>query len=119
VADTGGDTGEPFDLPDSILAELDRDTGRIAEGARIEFYPGKRKGKDGITRKTGHYYWQTARTNPDTGKRKRKYGGEIETCPSEERKRQYRNRLDTGSLADRLLRPAIERVESFDTGKGK
>jgi hypothetical protein len=105
----------------SILAELDRDTGRqkIAEAARIEFFPGKRKGKDGITRKTGRYYWQTARKDPDTGKRKRKYGGEIETCPNEERKRQYRNRLDTGTLADRLLRPAIERVESIDTGKRK
>jgi hypothetical protein len=108
-------------LPVSILAELDRDTGtaKIAEGIRIEFYPGKRKGKDGRWNKTGHYYWQTRRTDPDTGKRKAKYGGKIETCPNEELKRQYRHRLDTGSLADGFLRPAIERVQSGDTGKRK
>jgi hypothetical protein len=120
AADTGIDTGTAFDFPESILAELEIDTGRkIAEGARIEFYPGKRKGKDGRTKKTGHYYWQTARTDPDTGKRRRKYGGKFEACPNEERKRQYRNRIDTSTLADGFFRSAIERAESRDTGKGK
>jgi hypothetical protein len=106
---------------ESILAELDSDTGKgkIAEGARIEFYPGKRKLKDGTYKRTGHLYWQTRRTNPDTGTRKASYGGKFDTCPNEERKRQYRNRLDTGTLADGLFRPAISRVEGGDTGKGK
>jgi len=68
---------------DSILANLDlvfekAKIEKIVEGRRIEFFEGKRKGKDGQTRKTGHYYWQW-RWKTDTGRRA-KYGGRIETA---------------------------------------
>lgn len=107
---------------------LDRlfDTGegkQIAEGRRIEFYPGKRKLKDGTLKKTEHIYWQWVYKDPDTGKRKRPYGGTLATVPSlyQYRIRQYQavvNRRSSESLADALLRPALDGVRNLDTGKG-
>lgn len=111
----------------ALLDTLDRifDTGKgkqIAEGRRIEFFEGKRKAKDGKTRKTGHHYWQWAYKDPDTGKRKRPYGGAIRTVPSlyQYRVGQYEAALarrGAESLADALLRPALNGLRSLDTGK--
>jgi hypothetical protein len=114
---------------DSIL-ENDTDTA-ISEGRRISFFEGKRKGKDGITRKTGHHYWQWDYKDPDTGKRKRPYGGPIATTPqsrqyraSQYQERNERNKAanterDSITLAERLFRPAGVRVQSGDTGEGR
>lgn len=109
-----------------MLDVLDKlfDTGKsevIAEGKRIEFYPGKRKMKDGTLKKTGHYYWQWV-YKTDTGARKRPYGGKIETVPSlyQYRRREYEARINSRSpesLADALLRPALDGVRSLDTGE--
>lgn len=114
------DQNQLMDLMDRAF-----DTGNlpiIAEGRRIEFFEGKRKGKDGKTRKTGNQYWQWAYRDPDTGKRKRPYGGRIETVPSayQYRRRQYEARVAARgpqSLADQLLRPALNGLQSLDTGK--
>lgn len=107
-----------------ILDALDRlfDTGKtaeIAEGRRIEFFPGKRKMKDGTTKKTGHLYWEW-RWKTDTG-RKSKYGGKLETVPEiyQDRARKYEASIairGTESLADALFRPAVSGVRNGDTG---
>lgn len=94
----------------------------IAESKRIEFYPGKRKLKNGETKKTGNYYWEY-RWKTDTGERKAKYGGRIETVPARywQRAERYKAAVGSGSpesLADGLFRPAIIRVQSGDTGTG-
>jgi len=112
-----------------MLDAFDRylDTGKyekIAEGRRIEFFEGKRKVKDGSTKKTGHHYWQWVYKDPDTGKRKRPYGGTIETVPNlyQYRIGQYQAAIRSRSpvsLADALLRPALDGVRSFDTGAEK
>jgi hypothetical protein len=114
---------------DSIL-KTDTDTA-ISEGKRISFFEGKRKGKDGTTRKTGHHYWQWDFKDPDTGKRRRTYGGEISTTPQSRQYRAIRYREtnernkaaksggDSIALADRLFRPEILRVQSGDTVKGR
>ncbi len=112
---------------DELFEVLDRlfDTGKdkpIAEGRRIEFYEGKRKLKNGELKKTGHQYWQWAYKDPDTGKRKRPYGGSIETVPAsyQYRRRQYEARFNSRgaeSLAVAWLRPAVSQVLRFDTGK--
>ena len=117
------------DDENALLDQLDAlfDTGagkQIAEGRRIEFFPGKRKLKDGTTKKTDHHYWQWGYKDPDTGKRKRPYGGKIETVPSlyQYRIRQYQaalNRRSPESLADNLLRPALDGLRSVDTGAEK
>lgn len=122
-------------MPEPILADdmntlldvLDKlhDTGRVAkvaEGRRIEFFEGKRKVKDGSTKKTGHHYWQYRWTSPDTGKRKSRYGGSIETVPAiyQYRAKQYQASIaqrGTESLADHLFRPAGARMQDLDTGK--
>ena len=123
-----------FESPSPILAkgdaeidELDRffDTGKgqkIAEGRRIEFYQGKRKLKNGTLKKTNNVYWQWVYKDPDTGKRKRPYGGTLATVPSvyQYRIRQYQavvNSRGVESLADALLRPALDGVRNIDTGK--
>ena len=121
--------------PKTILADdesdlldfLDRffDTGKgrvIAEGRRIEFYEGKRRLKNGELKKTGHHYWQWVYKEPDTGKRKRPYGGEIGTVPTayQYRRREYEAKKFSGSpesLADQLLRPALDGLRSHDTGE--
>lgn len=95
----------------------------IAESKRVEFYPGKRKLADGTTKKTGNYYWEYRWKSPDTGKRKAKYGGRIETVPPRywQRAERYKanvNGRGAESLADILLRPAIVRVQGGDTGTG-
>jgi hypothetical protein len=110
----------------SILAALDRlfDTGKnqkIAEGRRVQFFEGKRKVKDGTTKKTGHHYWEWEYKDPDTGKRKRPYGGKIETVPPAYQYRigQYQASIASRgaeSLADQLLRPALNELRSIDTG---
>ncbi len=110
-----------------MLDLLDRlfDTGKtqkISEGRRIEFFEGKRRLKDGTLKKTGHHYWQWRWKEPDTGRRPTKYGGEISTVPNayQYRRGQYEARIasrGTQSLADQLLRPALNGVRSFDTGK--
>jgi len=117
-----------FDTQDAILAALDKlfDTGKmqtIAEGRRIEFFEGKRKVKDGTTKKTGHHYWQWVYKSPDTGNRKRPYGGAIETVPAsyQYRRRQYEARFSHGgaeSLADALFRPSLSEMRNGDTGAG-
>jgi hypothetical protein len=111
---------------ESQLDALDRifDTGlgrEIAEGRRIQFFEGKRKVKDGTTKKTGHHYWEWVYKDPDTGKRKRPYGGTIRTVPNlyQYRIGQYQALIhsrSTQSLADALLRPALNELRSFDTG---
>lgn len=111
----------------SILDDLDKvlDIGigkTIAEGRRIEFFEGKRKLKDGTIKKTGSRYWQWRWKSIDTGKRKAAYGGKIETVPTiyQYRREQYEASIAKGvseSLADNLLRPAIARLSSLDTGK--
>ena len=111
---------------DQLFEILDRlhDTGKakpIAEGRRIEFFEGKRKVKDGTTKKTGHHYWQWVFKDPDTGARKRPYGGSIETVPNayQYRRREYEARINTRgseSLADALFRPTVTRLRDFDTG---
>jgi len=78
-------------------------TGTIADGRRIEFFDGKRRTPNG-TKKTGYIYWQYAGTDPDTGKRKRTYGGRWDTCPSEIRKRQYQARRGLVVAASGLAR---------------
>lgn len=93
----------------------------IAESKRIEFFAGKRKLADGTVKKTGNYYWEYRWRSPDTGKRKAKYGGRIETVPSQyqERADRYKASIDSRSpesLADGLFRPAIIRVQGGDTG---
>jgi hypothetical protein len=115
-----GDTESILDALDSLF-----DTGKveIKEGRRIEFFEGRRKVKDGTTKKTGHQYWQWRWKSSDTGKRKAKYGGKIETVPPayQYRARQYQASIadrDAESLADKLLRPAINGMRSIDTGKG-
>lgn len=95
----------------------------IAESKRIEFFEGRRKLANGTTKKTGYQYWQYRWKSPDTGKRKAKYGGRLETVPSQYRSRAERYKASIGSgspesLADGLFRPAISRVQSGDTGKG-
>jgi len=108
-----------MDLLDQML-----DTGKlqpIAEGRRIEFYSGKRKLKNGTLKKTGHRYWQWVYKDPDTGKRKRPYGGKIETVPNiyQYRRREYEARISARSpesLADALLRPALNELRNIDTG---
>lgn len=101
-----------------------QESASIAEGNRIEFFEGKRKDKHGNWKKTGHQYWQWVKwTKSDTGKRKRvrPYGGRIETVPAayKERARKYQASIDersVGTLADALLRPAFNRLQSSDTG---
>lgn len=95
----------------------------IAEGKRVEFYPGKRKLADGTTKKTGNYYWEYRWKSPDTGKRKAKYGGAIDTVPARywQRAERYKANVSsrsTESLADGLFRPAIVRLQNGDTGTG-
>ena len=109
----------------SILAELEALLGSasIAESKRIEFFQGKRKLKDGTTKKTGNYYWEYRWKSPDPGTRKAKYGGGIETVPARywQRAERYKAALDSRgieSLADGLFRPAIIRVQDSDTGTG-
>jgi hypothetical protein len=122
-------------LPVPILADdlnglldvLDKihDTGKaqtVAEGKRIEFFEGRRKLKDGTIKKTGIRYWQWRWKSSDTGKRKAKYGGKIETVPAiyQQRRERYEASITAGSaesLADALLRPAISRLSNHDTGK--
>ena len=111
-----------------LLDLLDKlaDTGKlqqVAEGRRIQFFEGKRKVKDGTTKKTGHHYWEWSYKDPDTGKRKRPYGGSIATVPNayQYRRREYEAAHATGSpqsLADQLLRPALNELRRVDTGKG-
>lgn len=124
-AEISTEIGNPILAKDKeILDALDRlfDTGRkeiIAEGRRIEFFPGKRKMKDGTTKKTGHYYWEW-RWKTDTG-RKSKYGGLIETVPKiyQDRARKYQASIGHGgskSLADALFRPAVIGLRNGDTG---
>ena len=113
---------------DSILANLDaifdaQKSASIAEGRRIEFFEGKRKLSNGETKKTGHYYWQWVYKDPDTGKRKRPYGGAITTVPAsyQYRRREYEARKHNGSpesLADALFRPSLSGLPYGDTGKG-
>ena len=112
---------------DSILASLDKafdmaKDASIAEGRRIEFYEGKRKLKDGTTKKTGHQYWQWVYKDPDTGKRKRPYGGAISTVPNayQYRRREYEARIHSRgveSLADALFRPSLAGMSNGDTGE--
>ena len=95
-----------------VFEALDRlfDTGKtakIAEGRRIEFFEGKRKMKDGKTKKTGHHYWQWV-YKTDTGGRKRPYGGAIATVPTiyQYRRGEYEARVSSRgfeSLANDLL----------------
>ena len=116
-----------LDSMEAILVSLDKlfDIGKmqkIAEGRRIEFFEGKRKVKNGETKKTGHRYWQWVYKDPDTGNRKRPYGGRIETVPAayQYRRGQYEARLSHGgveSLADTLFRPALSELRNSDTGK--
>jgi len=114
------------DDTDGFLDALDKifDTGKgqaVVEGRRIEFFEGKRKLKDGTIKKTGIRYWQWRWKSSDTGKRKAKYGGKIETVPTiyQYRRERYEASIaarGAESLADALLRPAISRLSNFDTG---
>jgi hypothetical protein len=75
---------------DSILATLENrietgETTPIEEGRRVHFFPGKRKLRDGRTKKTGHIYWEWAFRDPETGKRRRPYGGTLDKLPGEYR----------------------------------
>lgn len=95
----------------------------IAEGKRIEFFEGKRKLANGETKKTGNHYWEWRWKSPDTGKRKARYGGRLETVPARfrERAKQYQASIGSRSpesLADGLFRPAIVRLQNGDTGTG-
>lgn len=120
-------TGEAILAQNELLDTLDRlfDTGKtkeIKEGRRIQFFEGKRKVKDGTTKKTGRHYWEWSYKDPDTGARKRPYGGRIETVPTayQYRRREYEAKIGSRgveSLADQLLRPALTGLRSFDTGK--
>ena len=95
--------GDPIPAnTDPILAALDGifDTGKkqeIKEGRRIEFFEGKRKLKNGTIKKTGNHYWQWAYKTPDTGKRKRKYGGTTATVPIsyQYRRREYETHINS------------------------
>jgi hypothetical protein len=118
----------PLQGNDAILAQLEAlfsgiTSASIAEGRRIEFFEGKRKLKNGEWKRTGHHYWQYRWKASDTGKRKAKYGGGIETVPQayQYRRRQYEASISDRSpiaLADALFRPAIAGLQNGDTGKG-
>lgn len=95
---------------DSILAGMDAifdkmKSASIAEGRRIEFFSGKRRLKNGEIKKTGHQYWQWVYRDPDTGKRKRPYGGRIETVPNAY---QYRRREYEARISDRGDEPIAD-----------
>lgn len=101
-------------MAEFALLEHRLDTGgtdRITEGKRITFFPGKRKDKDGRTYKTGYHYWQFDFRDSDTGKRRRQYGGRIDTCPSQIRVGQYQRRSASFALANGLFRSAAQGVE--------
>ena len=95
----------------AILAGLfdDEQDASIEEGARIEFYEGKRQ-KNGQWIKTGHQYWQWVKYRIKENKRERyrPYGGRIETVPLmyAERSRQYIASRKSGTLADEFFRVA-------------
>jgi len=131
---SGFDTGDDTAGADSILAGLeDRlDTGeetKIKEGRRVHFFPGKRKLKNGTTKKTGRIYWEWAFRDPETGARRRPYGGTLDKLPGEYRYRigEYfkRSRATEGSdrgsrsLADSLFRFIEAQFQAHDPGESE
>lgn len=130
------DTGSEADPgEDSILVAMeDRiesgEETQIKTGRRVHFFPGKRKVKNGQTKKTGIIYWEWYFRDPETGNRRRPYGGTLDKLPAEyryrlgeylERSQRIREARDDarglGSLAESFIRLALSRSEAPDRGE--
>jgi hypothetical protein len=83
------------------------DTDKIAVGTIYHFFEGRKRDKDGHWHGTGFFYWQRVYRDPDTGTRIKRGGKAFESCPDEERKRQYLE--DTG----RTIEPITGRLQKI------